>query len=56
MKISELINQLSHIEENYGDIECQVQDKDTNGISNFIVIVDEYMDDGSVVNIRTWRY
>jgi len=60
MKISELINALSAIERQYGNIECELQDeKNEKGeiIGNeFFYIVPEEYEDGWRVNIRSWPY
>ncbi len=60
MKLGVLIAALRSIEEDHGDIECELQDAPGTGepvtsYESFFLVPEEY-EDGWRVNIRTWPY
>jgi len=62
MKISDVIHELEHIRNVYGEIEVVLQDSpnDPNemivGYEEFFIVPEEYPEFGTVCNIRTWPY
>ncbi len=60
MKIAVLIVELKRIEQQYGDVPCQLQSDGTESwkvcnYEDFFIVPEEY-DDGWHVNIRSWPY
>ena len=60
MEISTLITELKRIEQEHGDISCQLQSDGTGGFAvcgyeDFFIVPEEY-DDGWRVSIRWWPY
>ena len=61
MKISELINELKNVMDEFGDVETQIQNTPKSGepiigFGSFFIVPEDYNEEGTICNLRTWPY
>jgi len=61
MKLSKLIAELENVKKEYGDVEVQLQNNPDPGepivgYESFFIVPEDYEEERTICNLRTWPY